>query len=221
MREAADRVFLAASGQAQDIEGRVCITASDSMSTFHLPPLLTKLRSIAPGVLVEVYASNEVKDLLRREADIAIRHVRPEQPDLITRLIREPAATLYASSAYLDELGRPNTIDDLSNAAFIGFENPERSVSIYNSFGLSLSTNNIQYITNSGIVLRELITQNLGIGILDDNTAAITTGIEQALPSLETVTFPIWLTTHRELHTTRRIRIVYDFLAEELKTTID
>ncbi len=219
MREAAERVALAASGQSQDIEGQVCITASDSMSTYHLPPLLKKLRSIAPGIQVEVLASNEVKNLLKREADIAIRHVRPEQLDLITKLIKEPAANLYASTAYLDELGRPESVDDLLNATFIGFESPERTVPIYNSFGLSITTANVHYITNSGIVVREMIKQDLGIGILDENTVAITDGIEQVLPSLETMTFPIWLTTHRELHTNRRIRIVYDFFAEELAKT--
>lgn len=217
MQEAANRVSLSASGQSQAVEGQVCITASDSMSCYHLPPLLKKLRAIEPGIQVEVHSSNEVKNLLRREADIAIRHVRPKQLDLITKLVSEPLANLYASTSYLDELGRVETNADLSNAAFIGFESAERALSVYTAFGLSLTASNIRYIINSGTVLREMIKQGLGIGILDENTAAITDGIESVLPSLEPIAFPIWLTTHRELHTSRRIRIVYDFLASELK----
>jgi len=219
MHVAADRVSLAASGQSQAIEGQVCITASDTMSTYHLPPLLKKLRSLAPGIKVEVYASNEVKDLLRREADIAIRHVRPEQLDLITKLINEPAANIYASIAYLEAMGKPENPNDVADAVFIGHENTDRSVAIYSSFGVSLSKDNIHYIANSGVVIREMIKQGLGIGILDERTASVTEDIERVFPTLEPVIFPMWLTTHRELHTNRRIRIVYDFLAEELKKT--
>lgn len=216
MRDAADRISLAASGQSQAIEGQVCITASDSMSAFHLPPLLKKLRDIAPGIRIEVVASNEVRDLQRREADIAIRHVEPEQPDLIARLIAEPSAFLYASSGYLDEFGRPGFVSDLSRAAFIGLENRERSVSTFNSLGLSLTTDNIRYMSGSGVVTWQLIKQGLGIGLMDEHTAAITPGIEKALPALDPIKFPVWLTTHRELHTSRRIRIVWDFLAREI-----
>lgn len=217
MNDAADRIALAASGQSQAIEGEVCITASDTMSAYHLPPLLKKLRTIAPGIHVEVHSSNETRDLLRREADIAIRNFRPEQLDLITRLIREPEACLYASKAYLEEIGRPDDLTGASNATFIGYENAERSVAIYENFGVHASKEQIRYITNSGVVVYEMIKQGLGIGILDKQTGLISNDIERIFPTLEPVTFPIWLTTHRELHTNRRIRIVYDFLAEELK----
>jgi len=179
--------------------------------------LLKKLRSIAPGVHVEVHSSNEARDLLRPEADIAIRNFRPEQLDLITKLIREPEACLYASKAYLEEFGRPNDPTEVSNATFIGYENAERSVAIYESFGVLVSKEQIRYITNSGVVVYEMIKQVLGIGILDKQTGLNSNDIERIFPTLEPVTFPIWLTTHRELHTNRRIRIVYDFLAEELR----
>jgi len=121
MGDAASRVSLTASGQSQTIEGHVSITASDVMSAYFLPPILKQLRDVAPGIDVEVIASNDFRDLLRREADIAIRHVRPEQPDLIARLVTEASAQLYASSEYLDRYGRPETASDLSDAVFIGF----------------------------------------------------------------------------------------------------
>jgi DNA-binding transcriptional LysR family regulator len=217
MQESANRVILTASGQSQTIEGDVCITASDAMATYQLPPLLKKLGSIAPGIRIEVQASNDMKDLLRREADIAIRHVEPQQSDLITKYIRDQTANLYASPCYLDEYGRPECKDDLLDAVFIGHESPERSVAIYNSFGLPLSISNIKYIVNSGTVINEMISQGLGIGILDSHTAALTNNIEQVLKSsVYSQTYPVWLTTHRELHTSQRIRIVFDFLAEEL-----
>jgi DNA-binding transcriptional LysR family regulator len=79
MAESANRVSLAASGQSQAIEGRVCITATEMLAAHYLPPMLRKLREQAPGIMVEVVASDELRDLIRREADIAIRHAQPTQ----------------------------------------------------------------------------------------------------------------------------------------------
>ena len=216
MGEAASLISLTASGHSQAIEGQVCISASDAMSTYHLPPILKRLKEIAPGIQIEVVASNELSDLQRREADIAIRHVRPEQPDLITKLVREPSANLYASTSYLDHYGRPESIEDLSNADFIGFENIDRSVSIYNSFGLSISKKNIKYNSSNVVVGWEIVKQGLGILVMSEEIAAMTPNIEKVLSDFKSIQFPVWLTTHRELHTNRRIRIVYDHLANEL-----
>ena len=91
MGEAANLVSLSASGGSQKVEGLVCISASDAFSTYHLPAMIRRLKDKAPGIQIEIVASNELSDLRRREADIAIRHVRPEQPDLITKLVREPS----------------------------------------------------------------------------------------------------------------------------------
>jgi len=216
MGNAASRVSLAASGQSQAIEGHVSITATNVMATYHLPTMLKRLRAIAPGIEVEVVASNEVHDLRRREADIAIRHVRPEQPDLIARLVRETTAHLYASTEYLDTYGRPKTASDISDAAFIGFERPESLLSFLNALGLSLTGRNFKISTASGTMMHELVKHGLGIGVLAKDTAEMTPGLEMVLLELDPIPVPIWLVTHRELHTSRRIRLVFDFLAEAL-----
>ncbi len=144
MGDAASRISLAASGQSQAIEGQVSITATDVMATYHLPAVLKRLRETAPEIEIEVVASNEIRDLTRREADIAIRHIRPEQPDLIAKLIGESSAHLYASTEYLDRHGRPKAASDLSDAEFIGFERPEQLLPALNSVGLSLTRRNFQ-----------------------------------------------------------------------------
>jgi DNA-binding transcriptional LysR family regulator len=99
MGDAAGRVSLTASGQAQSIEGSICITASEIYSAYLLPPIVTRLRREQPGIEVEIVASNAAIDLKRREADIAIRSFRPTQPDLIARKVGDDLARLYASQA--------------------------------------------------------------------------------------------------------------------------
>ncbi len=218
MGEAASRVSLTASGQSQSIEGRVCITATDVMSMYLLPDALKRLREMAPAIEIEIVASNDVRDLRRREADIAIRHGRPEQPDLIARLLRETSIHLYASTDYLDQHGRPSSPDDLSEAVFIGFDQSDRLPARLNEIGLRLTRDNFKLISESGAVAWEMVKQGLGIGVMAQEVADRTTGIECVLPDLDPIPVPIWLVTHRELHTSRRIRLVFDVLAECLKS---
>ncbi len=218
MGDAASRISLAASGQSQDIEGHVRITATNLTATYHLPAVLKRLREIAPGIEVEVVASNEVRDLTRREADIAIRHARPEQPDLIAKLLGETTAHFYASPEFLDRHGRPETPEELSRLDFIGVPDSERHLPTFNRLGLSLTVDNFKVTTESGTAILALVQEGLGATVMPRDIAELTPGLERVLPGLDAIPIPIWLVTHRELHTSRRIRLVFDLLAEELST---
>ncbi len=214
MGEAAASIALTASGQSQAVEGQVCITASDALSAYFLPPILMRLREIAPGIEVEVLASNEMRDLRRREADIAIRHARPDQPELIAKLVRTSSAHLYAATSYLDQHGRPQTAADLADATFIGFAPVERLIAGLNSCGLALTRSQFKVVTDNGVVAGELIREGFGIGVMPKEFAGLLLGVEPILTDLVSLPLPFWLVTHRELLTSRRIRVVYDLLAE-------
>ena len=216
MGEAAAQVSLSASGQAQTVEGKVTLTASDGFSAFTLPAIMERLRREAPGIFVEVVVSDEIRDLRMREADIAVRHVRPEHPDLIAKRLRDRAGHLYAMRTYLDRRGRPATLADFSAHDFIGYSEIDRMVEILNGFGLTLTEKNFVMAANNGLVVMELMRQGLGITALSREMAETVPGIEAVRPDLLEVPIPVWLVTHRELHTSRRIRIVFDILAEEL-----
>jgi len=217
MGDAASRISLTASGQSQKIEGHVIITATDVLSVYLLPEALKQLRKQAPGIEIELVASNDVRDLRRREADIAIRHARPDQPDLIAKLLRETPAYLCASTDYLDTHGRPKTTDDLADAVFVGFDQSDQLLTHLKDIGLPVTKNNFKLASQNGAVAWELVKQGFGIGVMIHDVVARTPGIERILPDLHVAQVPIWLVTHRELHTSRRIRLVYDVLAEVLK----
>ena len=213
MQAAADRVALTAAGQAQSIEGRIRITASDLMSARILPPFLRQLRSQAPRLEIDVVAANDIRDLMRREADIAIRHIRPDQPDLVARLVREATAHFYAAPAYLDARGRPRAKSDLAGHDFIGFGDPARLIAHLAGFDLPLRPEQFRSGSENGVVAWEMARAGLGIAIMGDDIAATCPDMEPVLPDLVSVRYPVWLTTHRELHTSRRIRLVFDLLA--------
>ena len=216
MGNAAGRVSLAASGHSQSIEGTICITASEIYPAFLLPPIIAKLRQEAPGIAVEIVASNAAVDLRRREADIAIRSFRPTQPDLIAKKVKDDPARLYATSQYLARIGNPKSPAELSKANFIDFDTIDMVVNGLNKLGLSLTQKNFPVITANHLVQLELVKQGVGIGIFPESVARNEPLFEQALPELDPLVFPIWLTTHRELNNSRRVRIVFDLLAEEL-----
>ncbi len=217
MSDAATRVSLAASGQAQAIEGKVTISASDGIAALVLPDIVGELRQQAPGITVELLASNSISDLQRREADIAIRHVRPEQPELFAKLLRTATANLYANGEFLDRVGRPGTREACSDLDFVGIEEVSVMVAELNRRGLPVGTGNFKVIANNGIAYLELVKSGVGVGIVADSFARSEPDLELACPGVEPFEFPIWLVTHRELQTSRRIRLVFDFLDRRLR----
>jgi len=216
MGDAASRVSLTASGQSQSIEGNVCITCSEYYAVFVLPSIIKKLRKLEPKITIEIIATNNTSDLRRREADIAIRNFRPTQPELIAKKIKDVAARLYATPEYLKEIGDPQNPEDLSRADFISFDNTDGLISGLNALGLNINKKNFPLQTEHFIAHWELVKQGLGIGIMPEELGEKEAKVVQALPSLEPISFPVWLTTHRELNSSRRIRMVFDLLAIEL-----
>ena len=217
MAEAASRVSLTASGQSQSVEGLVTITASEVVAAFLLPPILARLRRSHPGLELKVVASMAVRDLRRREADIAIRSGKPTDPVLIATRLRDTPARLYATPGYLRALGNPKTQAALARADFIGFsDDGDRFLDGLNAMGFALTRKNIPVHTGNHLVLWELVKQGLGIGVIIEDVGDAEPSVERVLPSLPPIPVPMWLVAHRELHTSRRVRLVFDLAAEAL-----
>jgi DNA-binding transcriptional LysR family regulator len=217
MGEAAGRVSLTALGQSQALEGTICISASETYAAVLLPPIIAKLRKMEPGIQVEIVVANHASDLRRREADIAIRNFRPTEPDLIAKKIGDADAVLYATPDYIAEIGNPTKPYDLRHAEFVNMDHSGMMLKGLNTLGLGLTEANFPLLTESYLVMWELVRQGAGIGILDAHIGDADPIVRRVLPNLEPLVFPIWLVSHRQLTTSRRIRMVYDFLAEELK----
>ncbi len=217
MGEAAGRVSMTALGQSQALEGTVCISASETYAAVLLPPIIAKLRIMEPGIQVEIVVTNYASDLRRREADIAIRSFRPTEPDLIAKKIGDAEAVLYATPDYIETIGNPTKPFDLRHADFVNMDHGGIMMKGLNSLGLGLTEANFPLLTKSYLVMWELVRQGAAIGILDAHIGDADPIVRRVLPNLEPLAFPIWLVSHRELATSRRIRRVYDFLAEELR----
>lgn len=216
MGEAATLISMVAAGHSLEVSGEVAVTATDLLSAAMLPGILAPMRQTAPGIRVHIVSSNDIQNLLQREADIAIRHVRPNQPDLIARHVGDFRASLYAATAYLDRAGRPRTPREVADHAFVGNPDPERLIAPLHNQGIPLRAENFVMSSDSGVVVWSLLKAAYGITMLPEALCEAEPGIEKVLPSLPSLEFPIWLVSHRELQTSRRIRIVFDHLARGL-----
>lgn len=214
MQEAATRMSLAASGQSQAVAGLVRIACTDTIASYHMPSILPRLREMAPKIEIEIRTSNKLQDLIHREADIAIRHARPKEPELIARRVRTTAANLYASTAYLDRVGRPQDRDALKSLDFLGFETRDTLIPALRHAGLELTSANFPISTDNGLSGIALARAGLGIGLFLADEAGQFEDLEIVWPGFEPIDVPVWLVTHRELHTSKRIRLIFDMLSE-------
>lgn len=216
MADAATQISLKASGQSQTISGKVMVTATSMFATQYLPDVLVDLRQNAPNLMVEVITSNDVKDLTRREADISIRHARPEQSDLIAKLVVEASASLYATDKFLIDYGNPQSISDLQGLPVVGFGDFAEIMAAYAGLGIGLNENDISVNTRDGHAIVAFVKAGLGMSLMTFDMAESLQGIRKVFPDMPDIPIEVWLVTHRELHTSPRIRLVYDTISQRL-----
>ena len=164
-------------------------------------------------------ASNQTLNLHRREADIAIRSFRPTQPDLIVRKLQDGFARLYASPAYLKRIDSPTEPAHLSTATFFGFDRTDVMIKGLNALGLSLTTANFPIVTENHLVQWELAKAGVGICVMMEEIGGAEPAVRCVLPDLPPIPVPMWLTSHREVRTSRRIRVVFDLMVEFLASS--
>jgi len=216
MAKAASQVALTASGRAESLDGTIRISATESVAAYLLPPALLELRARHPGIEVELVATPQASDLLRREADIAIRSFKPTEPDLIAKKVADMPVHLYGSRAYLERVGPFEGPEDLARAEIIGFERGDALMHSLNRHGLALTRDNFPIVTGEHLVQWGLARAGVGLCLMEATIGDAAPDMQRAAPWLEPMIIPIWLTTHRELHYSRRVRAVFDLLADAL-----
>lgn len=207
---------LVAEGSAGQLEGTVRITSSTVVSHYILPPLLRDLRREFPAIAVELVPSDSVENLLLRESDIAVRMFRPTQLELIARKLGELPIVACAHQSYLGTRGSPQTPDDLLNHDLVGLDRSDLVISAARLMGFDLKRDNFAIRTDSQTAGWELIKAGLGVGFAQRGLVHDTPGIRELLPMLKPPPLEVWLTTHRELFLSPRIRAIYDRLAHGL-----
>ncbi len=220
MEASAHALARSVSGAETVTSGTVRISASQPVAAYLLPPLLAQMRLALPGVQVELVSSNEVSNLLRREADIAVRMVPPEQASLVIKRIGKVTFGAYAHRDYLRRRGVPKQPTDLGLHELIGFDRDESIVHGFAKFGAPVKREDFVFRSDDLNVYWQALRAGLGIGFVSDYVARTDSEIVRVLPMLKIPPLPVWLAVHREIRTNRRIRAVYDFLARGIAAAL-
>lgn len=215
-RRALAEAAVRAEGAASELSGSVRITSSTVMCHYVLPELLYELRQAFPQVAIELVPSDSVESLLLREADIAVRMFRPTQLELITRKLGEIAIVATAHERYVAQRGAPARVEELVEHDLIGFDRSDLLIATARRMSYELSRTDFVVRTDSQTNMFELIRAGLGVGFAQEPLVEATPGLVKLLPGFNPPPLEVWLTTHKELFTSRRIRAIYDRLGEGL-----
>jgi DNA-binding transcriptional LysR family regulator len=208
-------------GAQTQTTGTVRITASQPVAVQLMPPLLARMRLALPDIQVELVSSNQVSNLLRREADIAVRMVRPEQGTLVARKIGNVGVGAYAHRSYLGRRSAIRQPVDLLQHDLIGNDTDMSILRGFQAMGYAVGPEAFALRTDDLIVQWQAVRAGLGIGFVADYMARTEPDVLPVLQSLLPIpALPMWLAVHREIRTNKRIRAVYDFLAEALPQLI-
>ncbi len=220
MMSAARSLGMAIVKQDQTLQGTVRITASEMVSAYILPKILVKLAKRHPEIQIELVASNQLSNLLEREADIAIRMVRPTQSALIARHIADWGIGFYAHRSYLEQLNfdpSSNPADTMAAYRWLGLDQSDRFIQGFREAGIQIDKHFFSFRCDSHLVNWEALKAGLGVGVAPHRLAQAEIDLHPVRAAGEIPALPIWLTSHRELKNNQRIRTVFDFLAKELK----
>jgi DNA-binding transcriptional LysR family regulator len=207
---------LAVTGMTQLLDGTVRITASQIISHYILPPVIAKARAAFPMIAIEIVPSDTAENLLLREADIAVRMFRPGQLDVVGKKIGDVPLHACAHQTYLDQRGTPKHPQDLYDHDIIGLDRGDDIIRVSKALGFPLERKHFAIRTDSQTLIWEMVKKGLGISFAQYSLIEQTAGVEHIVPDLKIPPMEMWLVAHREVHKAKRIRVIYDLLADEL-----
>lgn len=220
MAAAADELMMSMKQAASQVQGTVRLSCSQAVAAYCLPKLLAEIRSLQPQIQIEVIASNEQSNLLRREADIALRMARPTQNGLITQKLGDLPFGVYAHSRYLALHGTPAVPADLLKHTLIGFDSFDNIIQGFAKQGFTIDASQFALRTDDTITYWETLRSGFGIGFIASHIAALDPHVVRVLSQMALPPMPVWLTTHREVRGNANIRWVVDFLAQRFMSTV-
>ena len=216
MQTAAEQLSRSLSGSREATTGTVRVTASQAAASWLLPPILLALQKAEPGIAIELVSSNRIENLLRREADIAVRMQRPAQESVVARKLGDVGLGAYAHRSYLAIAGAPRKPEDLLAHRLIGFDRDDTVLRGFARLGVTVTKAQFALRCDDQVAYSHLVSAGAGIGFMSHYNARALTGMERVLPQLKLPPLPCWLAVHREIRSSKLVRLVYDFLAEAI-----
>ncbi|MEO8017007.1 MAG: LysR family transcriptional regulator [Pseudomonadota bacterium] len=219
MESTASALERTAASQGDGVSGVVRVSASEVIAVEVLAPIVARLREVHSALTVELVASNRVQDLLRREADIAVRMTLPRQELLVARRIGHVDIGLHAHPRYLAARGKPRNPSELAGHSLIGFDRESAFVRSAMKSVPGLRRDSFSIRTDSDLAQLALIRAGAGIGFCQVAIAR-REGLVRLLPRQFTLALDTWITMHEDLRNSPRCRVTFDALVEGMQRHI-
>jgi DNA-binding transcriptional LysR family regulator len=217
MASAAEAALRSASGKIDEARGTVRITASEVIGAEVLPAILANFHARHPQISVELALSNRNEDLLRGDADIAVRMVRPTQGTLVARRIGRIDVGLYGHRRYLKAHTMPRSLQSLHRHSMIGYDRDQAYARLIEKTGAPLTRDMFSFRSDSDLAQLAALRAGLGIGACQLGIARKDRNLVPVLHGELIFSMEVWIAMHPDLRSNRRIRLTFDHLALELK----
>ena len=220
MASAAAALRRVAAGVASPDEGVVRIAASEIIGCEVLPWVLAGYRGAHPHVAIELAVSNRNEDLLRRDADVAVRMTRPTQEALIARRIGDVEIGLYAHRRYLERYGTPRNPDDLASHCLIGFDREDRIFRALGGFANAVDRESFGFRCDHDPANLAALRAGVGIGGCQVPIARRTPELVRLFEDQIAIPLEIWLVMHEDARATPLVRSLYDLVAQGMEAYV-
>ena len=218
MQSTAAALERAAGSQGGDgiVKGTVRISCSDVIGVEVLPAILAELHGAHPQLKIELVLTDKLQDLLRREADIAVRMVQPKQEQLIARHVGSIELGLHARRDYLERHGTPRRAEELASHATIGYDQPSAWLRQAEKALHGMRRETFTLRSDSNLAQLALIRAGAGVGMCQVPLARRDGSLVRLLPKLIALPLPTWVTMHEDLRSSPRCRVAFDALVAGL-----
>jgi DNA-binding transcriptional LysR family regulator len=194
--------------------GSVRISASEVVGVEVLPHALASLREAHPRLQLELGVTNRLEDLLRRDADVAVRMTEPTQAGLVRKRAARIELGLYAAESYLARHRAPRSIRELAGShVLVGPDRARAQLEAFAAAGLPTHARSFALRTDSDLAQLAAVRAGIGVGVCQ---VPLHGALVRVLPQL-TFHLEAWVVMHEDLRQVRRVRTVFDHLVEELR----
>jgi len=192
--------------------GKVRVATAEDIASVIVAPRLLEFRRLHPGIVLEMVSSWDVVNLTRREADVAIRTVRPTQGDYMIRQTGVWNCALYVSKPYAHAHKLVADMNAMPDIDVISWTEEHRFRG-GDWFDKHAQNAPVVFAANSRHTQYAACKAGLGAAILPCLAADDDSNLIRLLPPERVRSVPLWLVAHRDLLRMARVRAVIDFLA--------
>ncbi|MDQ7729283.1 LysR family transcriptional regulator [Halomonas sp. SpR8] len=202
-------------GADERVAGEVRVTTTDALAVDFVVPAIERLRASHPEVRVILSTTTRLFDLARREADVAVRTLRPEQPELIVRQLGRWEVGLYATQRYLEQHGEPQPGEGFSGHDIALYQRGVTGRQDDTLAGESRRRGRVVAELDSSLMLATFVRAGLALGELPDYLAQRDPKLIRVWPErCRAKPYEAWLVLHQDLARTARVRVVVEAIAE-------